>query len=212
MKLQREYWDNRFKKEGKIWGDTPSKSALIALEYFKSRDIKTILVPGAGYGRNTKIFSDQNYSVEGIEISETAFNIAKQFDPQTMFHLGSALDMPFTKKNFDAIYCFNTLHLFLSDERSVLIKKCFKKLRKKGFIFFIVFSIEDESYGKGKEIEEYTFESKPNRPVHYFTEDDLIEHFNKFFIINIGKIVDKENHGEKGPHHHKLIYIFAQKK
>ena len=211
MNFQRDYWDNRFKGEGQIWGDKPSESAIIALEYFKSRKIKSILVPGAGYGRNTRVFSDQNYSVEGIEISKTAFNIAKLFDSKTKFYLGSVLDMPFSKKKYNAIYCFNTLHLFLREERITFIDKCYNQLTRKGFIFFIVFSIEEESYKKGEKLENNTYESKLNRPVHYFTEEDIVEHFNKFLIINIGRVIDKENHGERAFHSHNLLYVFAQK-
>jgi len=56
----KEYWDKRFRSEGKIWGDQPSQSALIALKYFETRNIKSILVPGSGYGRNTKLFSENS--------------------------------------------------------------------------------------------------------------------------------------------------------
>ena len=71
---------------------------------------------------------------------------------------------------------------------------------------------KEKSYGKGKEIEENTFESKLYRPTHYFSEDDLIAHFEELSIIQTGIIEDKENHGELGAHVHVLRYIFAQKK
>ncbi len=64
-----EYWDKRFKEEGKIWGESPSKSAYYALGLFRGHDIKSILVPGSGYGRNTKLFSSLGFKVVGIEIS-----------------------------------------------------------------------------------------------------------------------------------------------
>ena len=75
-----------------------------------------------------------------------------------------------------------------------------------------MFSEKEKTYGKGKKIEENTFESKPNRPTHYFTKEDLIEHFKDFLIIQTGVMEDKENHGEIGEHVHVLRYIFAQKK
>jgi len=75
-----------------------------------------------------------------------------------------------------------------------------------------VFSDKDSSFGKGERIEENTFESKPWRPVHYFTEFDLEEHFKDYSVIETGQIEEAENHGELGPHTHILRYIFAQKK
>ena len=89
----KEYWDKRFNEEGKIWGESPSKSAHCALEFFLRHDIKSILVPGSGYGRNTKLFSSSGFNVVGLEISETAYSLAKQFDPLSQFYNGSVLDM-----------------------------------------------------------------------------------------------------------------------
>ena len=205
------YWNNRFSKDGKIWGESPSKSALYALELFKKNEIQNILIPGSGYGRHTKLYSDNNYKVVGIEISEIAVELAKTFDPQTTFINRSVLEMDVIDEKFDAIYCFNVLHLFLSDDRLKFLKKCYNQLTKNGLVFFTVFSEKETSFGKGKELEQNTFESKPGRPTHYFTEEDLIEHF-KDYIVKETEIMDEwENHGDKGPHTHLLRCIFAQK-
>jgi SAM-dependent methyltransferase len=207
-----EYWEKRFLDGGKIWGDTPSKTAIHALELFNKRNLKKILVPGAGYGRNTKLFTDANFKVVGIEVSGPAIEIAKEFDPKTKFFKGSVLDMPFHDEKYDAIYSHNVLHLFLKEDRISFLKKCHNQLRANGFAYFVVFSDKESSFGKGNQIEENTYESKPWRPVHYFTETDLREHFKEFSLIETGIIEDAENHGELGPHSHILRYIFAQKK
>ena len=205
------YWDNRYGKEGKIWGESPSKSAFYALKLFKKHKIMKILIPGSGYGRHTKFYSENNYKVVGIEISEIALGIAKEFDPQTKFINGSVLEMDNIEEIFDAIYCYNVLHLFLTNKRQKFLKKCYNKLNKNGLVFFTVFSEEETSFGKGKELEKNTFESKPGRPTHYFSGDDLINHFNDFNIIETDIIKDQEDHGERGPHTHILRYLFAQK-
>ena len=105
----KEYWNERYLKEGKIWGEKPSKSSLYALKLFKKYKIKNILIPGSGYGRHTKFFSENNYSVVGIEISKIAIEIAKIFDVMTTFFYGSVLKMDIILGKFDAIYSFNTL-------------------------------------------------------------------------------------------------------
>jgi len=67
-------------------------------------------------------------------------------------------------------------------------------------------------FGKGREVENNTFESKPGRQVHYFGKEDLRDHFQDFSIVKNRIIEDPENHGEQGPHSHILRYIFARKR
>lgn len=205
------YWTNRFNKENKIWGDTPSNTAHQALKLFQSLKINKILVPGSGYGRHTKLFSSSGYNVTGIEISNEACSIAKKNDPNTKVFNGSVLDIGFENGTFDAIYCFNVLHLFREKERERFINKCFRELKTSGICFFVVFSEEEESYGRGEQIEENTFESKPCRPVHYFSKHDLRHHFQQFEVIEEGLIDDPEEHGDVGRHIHRLRYIACKK-
>jgi SAM-dependent methyltransferase len=201
-----EYWDRRYRYEGKIWGELPSRTALEALDVFRRYNVRTVLVPGSGYGRNTRLFSESGLNVTGIEISATAHAMAVVFDPLSQYHNVSVLDMSFLKDSFDAVYCFNVLHLFRERDRGLFIQQCIQRVREKGILYFTVFSEEEESYGKGNEVEKDTFESRPGRPVHYFTIDDLKNHFNNAEIVDTGIIEDPEDHGE-GPHIHKLRYI-----
>jgi SAM-dependent methyltransferase len=205
------YWDSRFESEEKIWGERPSRTAEYALELFEGKNISRILVPGAGYGRNTKLFSSKGYSVTGVEISEEAYKIALAYDKATEFHNSSILDVKLPKESYDAIYCFNVLHLFREGERALFLEMCFNWLKPGGVAFFTVFSTEEKSYGKGNEVEKNTFESKQGRPVHYFSDQDIKSHFLKFDILETGLMEDTENHGDEGEHVHTLRYIFAQK-
>ena len=205
------FWDARFRKEGRIWGSDPSGTAAYALERFREHGVKSVLIPGSGYGRNSKLFSDAGFAVTGVEISETAVELAKKHDPLGTFYNASALDMSFLEGRFDAVYCFNVLHLFREADRIAFIRQCWEKLNDGGLAFFTVFSENEPTFGKGPEIEPNTFESRPGRPVHYFTEDDLVAHFCAFEALETGIMEDPENHGE-GPHTHVLRYILAVKK
>ena len=210
MNGNKEFWDKRFNDEGKVWGELPSKSAHQALEIFRRHGVKSILVPGSGYGRNTRLFSSSGFNVTGVEISATACNLARQFDPAAKVYEGSVLDMSFVPGTFDAIYCFNTLHLFRENDRKLFIKKCLDKLVEAGLAFFTVFSEEEPSFGQGREVENNTFESRPGRPTHYFSEDDLRQHFRDFEIIETGIIREPEDHGGQA-HTHILWYILVKK-
>ncbi len=206
------YWDGRFRKEGRIWGDSPSSTAAYAIGHFSKDRLKTVLVPGSGYGRNAKAFSDAGFAVTGIEVSGEAVDLAKEYAPKILYYKGSVLDMPFGDEMYDAIYCFNVLHLFREADRKTFLDKCLSQLKNGGYLYFTVFSEKEPSYGKGAEVEPGTFESKPGRPVHYFTEEELREQFNKCIVLESGIAEDQEDHGDEGPHTHVLRYIYAQKR
>jgi len=210
MTSTKEYWDQRFEDEGMIWGDSPSCTADHALSLFVDNGVRSVLIPGSGYGRNAKVFSSAGLDVSGIEISEAACRMAHEHDCRAVFYQASALDMSFLVGNFDAVYCFNVLHLFGESDRELLIRQCAAKVRGDGFLFFTVFSEREPSFGKGAQIEDNTFESKSGRPVHYFTEDDLLSHFREFDVLETGLMEDPEDHGD-GPHEHVLRYILARR-
>ncbi len=208
----KEYWNKRFSDENKIWGDNPSKTAEYALKIFKERQLSDLFIPGIGYGRNADLFIKNNFTVEGIEISETAIDLAGKENRDLKIYQGSVLEMPFSNKIYNCIYCFNVLHLFRKDDRLLFIEKCSRQLAPEGIVFFAVFSDKESSYGKGQMVEENTFESKPGRPVHYFSEEDLIQHFDKFDLLETGLMEDTENHGKEKFHKHIVRYIIGMKK
>jgi SAM-dependent methyltransferase len=206
-----EYWDKRYRAEGRIWGESPSRTAEHARELFRKQNVKKILVPGSGYGRNSRLFSKSGFEVTGVEISPKACKMAKEFDPDTRVYDASVLDMSFLSEKYDGIYGFNVLHLFREEDRKLFIKQCADRVMNSSLMFFTVFSEKEESYGKGREVERNTYESKPGRPVHYFTDDDLRQYFNNMEIVETGIAEDPEDHGE-GPHTHILRYICVKAK
>jgi len=205
-----DYWDRRYQAEGKIWGNKPSSTATHAADLFRQAGIKSILVPGSGYGRNTRYFSGLGFSVTGIEISPVAAELARQFDPGSRFYEASVLDMSFDSQQYDAVYCFNVLHLFLEKDRKLFIRGCAGRLAKNGHMFFTVFSERETDFGKGRQVEPNTFETRPGRPAHYFTEEDLVRHFAGYRVVESGLVEDPENHGGK-PHIHLLQYIYVSR-
>jgi SAM-dependent methyltransferase len=204
------YWDKRYSAEGKIWGDKPSLSAGYAAGIFGRENVKSILVPGSGYGRNTRYFSELGFAVTGIEISTAALAMAGHFDPQSRFLQGSVLEMPFDNRSYDAIYCFNVLHLFLESDRKRFITQCADRVKPGGCLFFTVFSEKEANFGEGQEVEKNTFETRPGRPAHYFTEVDLQEHFQEYQVMDSGLMDDPEDHGGQA-HTHHLRFIFLRR-
>ena len=209
MLNHKAYWDAQFSKHRYIWGETPSKSAGIALSLFRKHKIKKILVPGSGYGRNSKLFSTSGFDVTGIEISEEACALAHEYDPATKIHPGSFLDDDLVQDSYEGIYCFNVLQLFLQPDRIRLIHRSTQILSPNGFMFFTGISDQDKSFGQGQEVEKNTFAVSPEKILHYFTQDDLKEHFEGFKILEMGSFEDQVTHTLYGLKSYQIRYIFV---
>jgi SAM-dependent methyltransferase len=205
------YWNRRFTEGGRIWGDLPSGTALRAAELFRKEGVRKILVPGCGYGRHTEFFAGEGFTVHGIEISDVAIGLAGGNNSGVVYFRGSVLDMPLSDDLYDAVFAFNLLHFFRAADRLSVVQKCEDRLRPGGVLFFTAFSEKEPSCGKGQKVEENTYESKPGRPTHYFTEADLRDHFAGLEILETGLVEDRESHGDEGPHVHLLRYIIARK-
>ena len=181
----KKYWDQRYERPN--LGTDGYRTAWIAAELFGGGvRVNSILVPGSGYGRHTVLLATSRFDVTGIEISHTAVKLAREYDTRSRFFEGSALDLSFDADRYDAVFCFNVLHLFLAGDRAKLVRECVQKVGPGGLLFFTVFSDKEADFGKGNEVEKNTFESRPGRPAHYFTEDDLKLHFANYEIVETG--------------------------
>jgi len=46
-------------------------------DFFVEHTIQNVLIPGIGYGRNAQIFTDSVMTLTGVEISQTAVDLAQ---------------------------------------------------------------------------------------------------------------------------------------
>src|SRR5690606_25748691 len=107
-----EFWETNFKEKLEMWGFAPAHSALLAKDFFMERNLKKILIPGIGYGRNAGPFIDNRFEVTGIEISKTAIALArKHYATDMVIYHGSVSDMPFDAIKYDGVFCYALIHL-----------------------------------------------------------------------------------------------------
>ena len=152
-----EFWELAFSNNDKMWGESPTDNAGNVLNLLHRKKIKSILIPGFGYGRNAKVFYENGINVSGIEISKTAIKRArKYFKSDVTIHHGSVADMPFDNNKFEAIYCYSLIHLLGKAERKQLIKNCYAQLSSRGIMIFVALSTRDKRFGIGEKIEQNT--------------------------------------------------------
>lgn len=107
-----EFWETNFRDKQEMWGWEPADSSFDALALFEKHGLHKILIPGFGYGRNAKIFTGSGFDVTGIEISETAIDLAKKhFGDSVKVYQGSVSSMPFDQELYDGIFSYSLIHL-----------------------------------------------------------------------------------------------------
>lgn len=153
-----EFWESSFMKNQMMWGFEPSDSAILTKDFFLEKQVKDILIPGIGYGRNAKVFIDNGIDVTGIEISKTAIELARENGLNINIFHGSVTDMPSDNKLYDGIFCYALIHLLNKRERDKFIKDCYDQLKPNGYMIFTTISKEAPMFGKGKQLGKDYFE------------------------------------------------------
>jgi ubiquinone/menaquinone biosynthesis C-methylase UbiE len=163
-----------------MWKYEPSDSATIALNLFKSDNIKNILIPGIGYGRNARLFCDNGFEVTGIEISKSAIDLAKASGLCCKIHHGSVTSMPFDDKKYDGIFCYALIHVLNKTERQTFLKSCFNQLNFGGLMIFVVTSKQNSMYGIGKYVSKDRFEVSKGLKVFFYDSKSISREFSNF--------------------------------
>ena len=78
LNQQSQHWESNFPSKPEMFGFEPSYSAKKALEIFKEDNISSIIELGAGLGRDTIFFAQNNIHVHAIDYSLSATNIIKK--------------------------------------------------------------------------------------------------------------------------------------
>ncbi|WP_310549831.1 class I SAM-dependent methyltransferase [Paenibacillus glufosinatiresistens] len=196
------YWERRFAAEGMIWGGAPSPTVAHALALFRSEGVRTVWVPGAGYGRNTKALSEE-FQVSGTEISASAVELARDWDPRSDIRQGSILEPQEGEREVDGVFCYDVIHLFLAGDRGRLARQIRRRLRPGGVLYLTCFSDEDVNCGRGEQREPGTFVYKPGKTAHFFAFGELQELFPGFEVMEEAHITEALP-GPEGLHSYRL--------
>jgi SAM-dependent methyltransferase len=195
-----EFWESSFKEKQTMWGFGPADSVIAAADLFRKNGLNKILIPGFGYGRNAKYFNDKGFDVTGIEISETAIELAKKYYGAGLkvFH-GSVSEMPFDNELYDAVYCYGLIHLLNARERIKLIRDCFNQLRTGGYMVFVTISKNDQAYGSGKKISKDRFKTPHGVSLFFYDKESIGKEFSRYGLSGAEEINEPLNNPGNHP-------------
>lgn len=195
-----EFWEAKFIDEQTSWGFEPSDSAIMAKNFFLEKEVKDILIPGIGYGRNAKIFCDNGIDVTGIEISKTAIDLAR-LENGLDFRIfqGSVTNMPFDNKLYDGIFCYALIHLLNECERKKFIIDCFNQLKPNGYMIFMVVSKKSSMFGSGKQLSKDRFELMEGLSLFFYDSESVNREFKNYGLIETLEIDEPIKNMENEP-------------
>ncbi|QJB33674.1 methyltransferase domain-containing protein [Chitinophaga oryzae] len=184
-----EFWEAAFTEKQEMWGFEPSHSALLTSDFFVEKGVKKVLIPGIGYGRNAQIFKDKGMSVTGIEISQTAIEMArKHYGDGMMIHHGSVTAMPFDDVEYDGIFCYALIHLLDGEERKKLISDCYQQLSANGYMVFTMISKAAHTYGQGTLISKDRYEMFGGVNMYFYDRESIHAEFDQAGLLEIMEV------------------------
>ncbi len=185
------FWEETFKNNHELWGFEPSQSTILTLNFFVENNVKNVLIPGIGYGRNALIFIENGMTVTGIEISQTAIDLAyKHFGNNLTIYHGSVTEMPFDKKLYDGIYSYALIHFLNKNERKKFIRDCFNQLSDNGFMFFATVTKEAKIYGQGTCVGKDIVEIYGGLKMFFYDLETIQEEFGEAGLFEITDVPD----------------------
>lgn len=186
-----EFWEEAFKEKQEMWGFEPAKSTVLAKDFFVEQKIKNVLIPGIGYGRNAKVFIENGMAVTGIEISQTAIDLAKKYfeNALTIYH-GSVTDMPFDDKLYDGVFCYGLIYLLDKEERRKLIQDCYKQLSENGTMIFTAITKDAPTYGHGTQISKDRFEMFGGVRIFFYDKETIDQEFASTGLFEVTEVTE----------------------
>jgi len=164
---------------------------------YKEPDKKVILDFGCGSGRNTALMSEMGFNkVIALDCSKQCLDLTKsnfKFNNNIEYVLNNLLDIPLEDDSIDCIVAWGALYISLKKEREKLLKEMKRVLKTDGMLLANFRGLNDDLYGKGKEIEKNLFildERAGNMKgfIYWFCDgDELKQLFTKagFTVENI---------------------------
>ena len=184
-----QYWQKRTERKEK---QDPTEFAKKCAEFLKDKSYKTLLDLGCGDGRDSIYFAKSGYEVTAVDVSPVALQILqKKINEEKITNIKiieqDLQNVHFPENSFDVICAHLSLHYFIDEQTVHIFKNLYKLLKQNAYLFIKCKSIEDEEFGKGKEIEKNVFMTKENYVRHFFDEEYMKEGLADFKIIKIEK-------------------------
>lgn len=213
-------WEEVYRKEMESYSWEPAKAIKKFLTKIKQTNAKKILDLGCGIGRNAVYLAKKGYIVVGVDISDAALQTAsirtntEKINNIVLLH-SDIRSLPFPNKHFDVVFSINVLHHDKLENIQTAMNEVLRVLCLGGLGMVTLVSVKDYKFGKGKEVEENTFELFEGTHgekgiLHHFFDEHESEYLLKDFQIIQKEHITEEVEGGKNCHWYIVFQKMAQ--
>ena len=208
---QSQHWEKNFSNKPEMFGLEPSYSAKKSLEIFKKNKINNIIELGAGLGRDTIFFAENDINVHALDYSQSAINIIKDkvkkkqlqnkitaevFDVRKKFQ--------FSNNFFDSCYSHMLYCMALSNIDLIkLNQEILRIIKPGGFNIYTVRNTFDADFKKGISRGDDLYEID-GFIVHFFSDEKIKSLLDGYLNIELEKF-------DEGSFPRKLSLVINQK-
>lgn len=197
-----KYWNEKYLREGLIWGKSPSIGVRMFAAHVIARGKKNVLDVGCGYGRDSAYLAEKGCVVTGVDVSRRAVDLARSTwtGLPAVFKLGTGENLEFKDRSFEAVWSSNFLHLF-QRKRDLLLREMKRVLNIGGLLGFSVASTRDPGYGIGKALGGGTYIVK-GKVMHFYDEGEVLDAMKGFNILEAKEVRETQKHAFGAVHRH----------
>jgi SAM-dependent methyltransferase len=195
-----EFWDRRYLREGAIWGDGPSPTALLTAGHLPPR--ARVLEVGFGYGRDLLFLLRRRCRASGIELSIEGRRQAEAclrcrgLEAEGLLR-GRFEDTDLPAGAFDAVLSHRLAHLLETPEAIArFAAKAAEVLRPGGILAVGARNRRDLNPAVMVRVEDgvYEYADRPGHRVRYWEEATFREAFGQSFrILTLDEAVEQES-------------------
>ena len=206
------WWDERFGREGVIWGEGPSPTAKTALRYLPAG--AKVLEVGFGYGRDLAFLLGQGHRVWGIDLSPEAgrqaeARLRREGLRAQRLETGAFESSALPNGLFDAVVSHRMAHLLVTEEVvERFADKAARVLRPGGILCLGVRNAEDlnpaDARPAGEHVYEYT--PRPGHWIRFWDDEALRKAFGKAFtFLTLDRVCEAESRTRPVPCHLTIL-------
>ncbi len=148
---------------------------------------------GCGNGKTAMALIDMGISVTGVDFSKSAIDMCLGIEGD--FVCSRVDSLPFPDDSFDGALAFHVLEHLDEKELADTASELGRVVKDGGHILIKAFSRNDMRSEKGESIDNSTFVRGNGIRYHYFTEDELLDAFDRMQCISITTVEETTRFG-----------------
>jgi SAM-dependent methyltransferase len=211
------FWDTRYQREGAVWGEGPSPSAVLAAKHLAPG--ARVLDVGFGYGRDLAYLSRLGHRVHGVDLSgegrrQAARRLEESGLPADTLLVGAFQEQALGDQTYDLVLSHRVVHLLLTrDEIACFAGRARQLLDVGGLLCVGARNPDDLDPDSMIPVRDgvYEYRDRPGHRIRYWGDDTFREAFGGAFdILALERATEEESRSRPLPCH--LTVLLARKR